>query len=143
MSSTSSRRFLRMQWRLHKLVWNLSGGRLGRRVSGMPVLELVTIGHRSGQERGILIWYVSTARGPAVIGSNAGASYDPAWVKNLRAHPGARIRRDGTWSDVRARFAAGAEFEEIWQKAVEAADDYAGYAAVTDRPIPVVVLEPA
>lgn len=143
MASTPPRGFIRIQWKLHKLLWSLSGGRVGRRVNGMPVLELVTIGHKSGQERSILIWYVDTASGPALIGTNAGAAYDPAWVKNLRANPGARMRRDGIWSDVTGRFPDGAEYDAIWGQATRAAEAYAGYEAILDRPIPIVVLEPS
>ena len=88
----SNRTWMRFQWRTHKLLWNLSGGRLGRRVAGMPVLELVTIGHKSGQERQILISYVGDDDAPLVVGSNAGRDVDPAWVKNLRVNPRARMR---------------------------------------------------
>ncbi len=54
-SSSPSRSTLRFQWRAHKLVWRLSGGRLGRKVGGLPVLELTTTGRKSGEPRMILI----------------------------------------------------------------------------------------
>lgn len=132
---------MRVQWRAHKLIWNLSGGRLGRRVLGMPVLELVTTGHRSGEPRSILISYLETEDGPAVAGTNAGADRDPAWVKNLRADPEARVREAGTWRDVRARFLDGEEHAEVWERFLPI-DGYAGYAEILTRPIPIVVLEP-
>ena len=51
----TDRKKMRLVWRAHKLIWNLSGGRLGRKMGGIPVLELVATGHRSGLERQILI----------------------------------------------------------------------------------------
>lgn len=65
---------MRFQWKLHRLAWDLSGGRLGRRVLGMPVLEMETTGHKTGRPRSILISYVETPDGPVVAGTNAGAS---------------------------------------------------------------------
>lgn len=131
---------MRLQWRAHRLVWNLSGGRLGRRVLGMPVLELETTGHRSGEPRSILISYLETEAGPAIAGTNAGADRDPAWVRNLRAEPEARAREGGVWRDVRARFLEGDEFDAVWVRFAEIGD-YADYATMLTRPIPVVVLE--
>ncbi|MGH8945100.1 MAG: nitroreductase/quinone reductase family protein [Acidimicrobiia bacterium] len=138
--ATPPRWLLRIGWRLHRLVWDLTGGRLGRRVMGLSVLELVTTGHRSGQPRSILINYMPTPHGPALAGSNAGETHDPAWVKNLRAHPNARIRKDGRWLEVEARFLEGAEREQVWTGFV-LHGDYAKYAKVAGRPIPIVLLE--
>ena len=107
----------------------------------MPVLELMTTGHKSGQERSVLITYVDTPDGPALAGTNAGASNDPAWVKNLRANPEARIRRDGSWDKVRARFPGAGERARIWSKFIEADDGYAEYEQMVSREIPIVVLE--
>lgn len=141
MTKPPPRWWMRLQWGAHRLIWDLSGGRLGRRAIGMPVLELVTTGNKSGQERSILISYVETPDGPALAGSNAGASSDPAWVKNLRKDPEARIRRDGQWQKVRARFPVAQERADIWGRFIEADNAYAEYQGMVTREIPVVVLE--
>lgn len=131
---------MRFQWRAHRLVWNLSGGRLGRQAIGMPVLELVTTGHKSGEARSILISYVDTSSGPAIAGTNAGADHDPAWVRNLRADSSARIRVGGRWRDVSARFLEDQEWEGVWSQFLEHRG-YADYREMTHRLIPLVVLE--
>lgn len=141
MPEQPSRRLLRLQWKIHRLAWNLSGGRLGRRVLGMPVLELETIGHKSGQPRGILISYVQTPDGPALAGSNAGADHDPAWIRNLRVNPRARVRENGAWREVRARFLEGEDATRVWQLFLSYGG-YGDYQEMTGRPIPLVVLEP-
>lgn len=142
MRAPRSRRALRLIWRAHRLIWNVSGGRLGRTTIGMPVLELVTTGHRSGDPKSILITYLNLGSGVAVAGSNSGAARDPAWIQNLRAHPDARVRDAGKWRDVRARFLDGPERAGIWETFKEF-PDYASYEQMTERVIPVVVLEPA
>ena len=109
----------------------------------MPVLELVAIGHRSGQERSVLLSYVPTDSGPALAGTNGGAELDPAWAKNLRATPDARVREGGTWREVRARFLDGDEYEAVWERFTAANRVYAQYREATDRTVPLVVLEPA
>lgn len=133
---------MRLQWGAHRLVWRVSGGRLGRKAIGMPVLELVTTGWKSGEPRSILITYVDTSSGPAIAGTNAGAPHDPAWVRNLRADPRARVRHAGRWREVEARFAEGAEWQEIWDL-FRVLPGYPDYERIVARPIPLVVLEPA
>jgi deazaflavin-dependent oxidoreductase (nitroreductase family) len=140
MDKPPPRWFMRLQWRVHRLVWAVSGGRVGRKAIGMPVLELVTIGRRSGQARSILISYVSTSSGPALAGTNAGLDRDPAWVGNLRANRRARVREGGRWRDVEARFLEGHEWQETWERFLEH-PGYADYQRMLNRPIPLVVLE--
>lgn len=136
------RKKMRLVWRAHKLLWNLSGGRLGRRMGGIPVLELVTTGHRSGLGRQVLIWYFDTPAGPAMIGTNAGRDVDPAWVKNIRANPLVRARWDGRWHDVTAVELTGADYEAVWNAGVAASAGFAAYKKELTRPIPIVQLQP-
>ena len=138
----TDRKKMRFVWRAHKLIWNLSGGRLGRKMDGIPVLELVTTGHKSGLERQILIWYFDFPQGPAIIGTNAGRDVDPAWVKNIRANPQARARWHGKWHDVMAVELSGTDHEEVWNAGVAASAGYAAYKETLTRPIPIVQLQP-
>ena len=132
---------MRFQWRAHRVIWDLSGGRLGRRVAGMPVLELAAVGHKSGQERRILITYVESEGHPAIIGTNAGRDRDPAWVKNLTANPAARARWEGKWRPVRAVRLDGDLHADAWERAVAANPDYERYRKDLSRPVPIIRLE--
>jgi deazaflavin-dependent oxidoreductase (nitroreductase family) len=136
------RRAMQFLWRAHKLVWNWSGGRLGGKILGLPVLELITLGHKSGRERQILINYFDDDGNPAIIGTNAGKDTDPAWVKNLRANPQARARWDGKWHDVTGVEVDGDDHDRVWEQAAAASNAYADYAKVLTRPIPIIRLEP-
>ena len=137
----SNRTVMRLQWRLHKALWNASGGRLGRRVIGMPVVEVVAIGRRSGTERQTLISYVTDEGCPAIVGTNAGRDADPAWAHNLRANPEVRARWDGAWHEVEAVELDGDAWERVWSAAVMANPGYADYAAALTRPLPIFRLE--
>ncbi len=133
---------MRRSWRLHRLVWKVSGGRLGGRVRGVDVLELVTTGHKSGEARSVLLFYLRSGSGWLLAGSNAGDAHDPAWVKNLRANPEALVVVGGKTHNVVARFLENEERSEAYRRFVETYDDYATYEQMTDRTIAVVHLEP-
>ena len=136
----TNRTVMRFQWQAHKVLWNASGGRIGRKVGGLPILELVTTGRKSGEPRQILITYFDHDGSPALVGTNAGRDSDPAWVLNLRADPNARARWDGTWRDVTARELSGPEHVQVWEAAVALSSAYAGYAESLTRPIPIMLL---
>ena len=136
----SNRRYMRLQWKMHKLIWGVSGGRLGRKVAGMPVLELETIGRKSGQSRQILITYVDSDGAPAIIGTNAGRDTDPAWVLNLRSNAAARARWDGRWHHVTASELEGEEYGQGWAAAVQANPGYEDYLEALTRPVPIIRL---
>lgn len=98
MPEQPSRRYMRFQWSIHRIVWSASGGRLGRKVLGMPVLELETTGHKSGLPRRILISYVDTPHGPALAGTTPGPTTTPpgsATCAPIRK-PGCAETGDGT-----------------------------------------------
>ena len=129
--------------RFHARLYERTGGRLGRRWFGVPVLVLETVGRRSGQTRSTPVVYLETDGGYLVTPANAGASRTPAWWLNLReAGEGVAVVR-GRRQRVRPRELSGAEAERAWaamQKALPAIDDYRTFTA---RRFPVVMLQPA
>lgn len=108
----------------------------------MPVVEVLTIGRRSGAERQILITYVDDGGCPAIVGTNAGRDVDPAWAHNLRAHPQVSARWNGRWRNIVAVELEGEAWERVWNGAVGANPGYADYAADLTRHIPIFRLEP-
>ncbi len=133
---------LRTFWRFHRWGWRITNGRFLRRIVGMPVLELVTLGRRSGRQRSVLLSYMPDGAGYVVVASNAGDHRDPAWLLNLRNHPRAAVNIGGRSIAVTAVEMDGDEYERWWVRALEANSDYAEYAARTDRGIPLVRLAP-
>jgi retinol dehydrogenase-12 len=128
----------------HRALLRASGGRIGRSLVGRPVVLLETTGRRTGRLRVAPVIYVRDGDALVVAGSASGRDTDPAWVGNLRAEPRAHVVADGTRRPVRARPAGPDELPRLWA-ALDHVNSgmYSRYQAITDRPIPVWVLEPA
>ena len=132
-------------WKWHPRLYRLSGGRIGGKLAGLPVLLLETIGRRSGERRETALTYLPHPHPDGehfvVIASVLGEPRHPAWYLNLRADPKIAVTVGRSRIAVVARDAEGQEREEIWNDLIERSPDYAQYRTRTDRRIPVVVLE--
>jgi deazaflavin-dependent oxidoreductase (nitroreductase family) len=129
--------------RLHSSVYRASGGRVGGRLVGSPVLLLITKGRRSGKERTTPLLYLEDGGNFVIVASNGGTPGHPAWWLNLTANPEATVEIAGEKVRVRAEEAEGEEKRRLWARLVEMYPSYAGYQRKTDREIPVGVLRPA
>ena len=130
-------------WKAHRFLYRVSGGRIGGRVVGMPVLMLTTTGRKSGEPRTNVLTYLPKGRAAVVFASNAGEPRHPAWWLNLAADPHATVQRGRELTPVVAREAEGEERARLWDEVVRTEAGYAEYEKRTTRRIPVVVLEPA
>ncbi|MFE0023134.1 nitroreductase family deazaflavin-dependent oxidoreductase [Amycolatopsis sp. NPDC059021] len=130
---------------VHRGLLKISGGRAGWRVANMPVLELTTIGRKSGQPRSVML--TSPLRdGDAivVVASRGGDDHHPAWFLNLRDNPEVEVALQGeSRRPMRARVATPEERQRLWPKITADYRNYANYQTKTDREIPLVLLEPA
>ena len=131
--------------RFHRTLLKVSFGKLGWRAGGMPVLELTTIGRRSGEPRmSMLTSPVQQGEAIVVVASRGGDDLNPAWFLNLQANPDVQVVWKGApVRAMRARVAEGAEREQLWSKIVADEPHYGGYQKKTQRQIPVVLLEPS
>jgi deazaflavin-dependent oxidoreductase (nitroreductase family) len=129
-------------WNVHTALYRWTGGRIGAKVPGFPVLLLTTTGRKSGTPRTAPLTYVPDGDACVVVASNAGEPRHPAWWLNLTANPRARIQRGSEVVDVVAREADGPERERLYAEFVRREPGYATYAQRTTRRIPVVILQP-
>lgn len=127
---------------LHTQVYRLSGGKIGGRMLGCPVLLLTTRGRKTGKERVTPLLYIPDNENCVLIASNGGVPNHPAWYLNLQANPEVAVEIDGRKLRVRAEDASGADRERLWAKAVSMYAGYADYQKRTERQIPVVILRP-
>lgn len=129
---------------VHRALLALSRGRVGRELDRMPVLELITVGRRSGMPRAVLL--TAPARdGEAlvVVASKGGDERHPDWLLNLRSHPRVEVAlQGGPRRPMVARIAEGPERERLWREITTGYPRYAAYQQRTAREIPVVLLEP-
>jgi deazaflavin-dependent oxidoreductase (nitroreductase family) len=128
---------------VHRAALAASGGRLGRRVMGMPAVQLHTTGRKSGQRRSVMLTTpIREADRIVVIASKGGDDHHPDWYLNLVANPDVEVTEEGVTRPMRARTANPEERSELWPQVVAAYKGYAGYQRSTDREIPVVICEP-
>lgn len=135
---------------VHRVVDRLSGGRVGRRLAGAPVVWLTIAGRRSGAEQRVPVVAARDGDGPdapyLVAGSRGGTEKTPAWAWNLRGHddredPATLVDGEQTRT-VDVTELTGDDRDRGFEQMVRAYSGFAGYQRRTDRTIPVFRLTP-
>jgi deazaflavin-dependent oxidoreductase (nitroreductase family) len=129
--------------RVHRAVVHATNGRVGGSALGMPVVELHTVGRRSGLPRSTMLT-APVVEGDRIVlvASKNGDDRDPDWFRNLLAHPDAELTMGGKRRAVRARPASPDEKADLWPRVVAANRGYASYQRRTQRDIPLVICDP-
>jgi deazaflavin-dependent oxidoreductase (nitroreductase family) len=128
---------------LHRAVFTVSKGRISGTALGMPVVKLDTLGRRSGKRRSTMLTVPIVAGERLVlVASFGGDDRHPAWFRNLQANPAVRVTMAGSTRAMIARVATDEEKARLWPQIIATYQGYADYQRRTDRPIPVVILEP-
>jgi len=127
---------------LRSAVWlyRRSGGKIGGRMFGAPLLLLTTTGRKSGRSWTVPLMYQTDGDGWVIIASNGGSPNHPAWWLNLRSRPEASVQIGRQTYPISAVEAAGEDRERLWRRMADMYKGYDGYAQKTTRQIPVVVL---
>lgn len=130
--------------RIDKALWKLSRGKFtASEILGWTIIQLTTIGAKTGQPRTMPLIGIFDREKIALIASSFGRQRNPGWYYNLKAHPECQVQRNGHLETYIAHEASGEEYARYWQLAVSL---YAGYEKykrrAAHRHIPVMVLEP-
>ncbi len=128
---------------LHRVLYRASGGRIGSRIWGLPIVLLTTTGRRSGRRRTVPLCSLPQGESYVVIASYGGLDRPPSWWLNLQRDPHAAVQLGRTTQNVVARETTSAERDRLWAEVTAIAPGYLGYERRTSRRIPVVVLEPS
>ena len=139
----SSDAFQRALNAAHRALLAVTRGRLGWRISNMPILDLKTTGRRSGKRRATML-SSPLQHGDAyvIVASRGGDDRHPAWYLNLLEEPDVEVTTQHGTQRMRARVVTSEERAELWPQVTEAHPNYAGYQRKTDREIPLIWLEP-
>ena len=126
----------------HTAIFRLTGGRIGGKMVGGPILLLHHVGAKSGKKRVSPLLYLPDGDRMVIVGSKGGYTKHPGWFHNLKANPDTTVElpREGKVA-VRAREASPEEREQLWPRVVELYQGYATYQRSTSRQIPLVVLD--
>jgi deazaflavin-dependent oxidoreductase (nitroreductase family) len=128
---------------LNVAIYKASGGRLGGKVKGAPVLLLDHVGRKSGKARTTPVLYMADGDNLVVVGSRGGSDATPAWWLNVIAKGGATVQVGRDRRTVSARQASPQERAELWPRLTQMYSDYDVYQTRTSREIPVMILSPA
>jgi F420H(2)-dependent quinone reductase len=123
--------------------YRLTGGKLGGRMAGIPVLLLTTTGRKSGKEHTTPLGCFESDGGYVIIASNGGAKSSPGWFYNLKSSPHATIEIGDQVLEVDAEIAGPDKRPRLWTRLIELSPGYANYQKRTTHEIPVVILHPA
>ena len=134
--------FWRLVGRVHTVVYRSTGGRIGHGAGAISNLLLTTIGRRSGQPRTVPLAYLQDGARFVVVASNGGSDRHPAWWGNLRQKPAATVQVGSRRIDVIAHEATPEERDALWPRLKAVNPFYGQYEQITQRLIPVIVLEP-
>ena len=130
--------------RLDAFVLKLSHGRhTVTDIVGLPIIQITTIGAKSGELRTMPLVSLFDGEKIALIGSNFGRQHNPGWYYNLKANPQCTVQVNGQEQKFIARQTEGEEREKYWQMAVSYYKGYDLYKVrAAHRQIPVIILEP-
>lgn len=126
---------------VHRSVYKLTGGKLGGKMADGDIIVVGTTGAKSGKARETALIGGPHDNGWVVVASYSGHDEHPGWYHNLMASPEATVQLGKSTHPVQARVVHGAERDELWAEMVKIYGDYDAYREVTDREIPVIVLE--
>ena len=127
---------------IHRVIYSASGGRVGRRIAGMPVLLLTTAGRNTGKRRTSPLTYFEDDGAIVLVASYGGRPHNPDWFENLVAAGEGEVTIGRESRSMKARRPTPEERARLWPSIVETYDGYARYQAKTSREIPLAILEP-
>lgn len=129
-------------YRFHRWAYVKSGGRVMTKAMGLPMILLTTTGRKSGLQRAAaLLSYQVNDHRYAVVASNGGRDNAPAWLHNVNANPKVGLQVKGTKHDATARVATPEEKAALFPEMTKAYKGWAHYETLTDREIPVVIID--
>jgi deazaflavin-dependent oxidoreductase (nitroreductase family) len=137
-----NRRLIRLVSASHSFLYRATGGSVGARMRGAPILLLTTTGRTSGKARTTPIMYLADGGRYVIVASNGGSDRHPGWWLNLRRDSRATVRIGAKAHNVRARQAEAEEKARLWPLLTAMYGEYDRYQQATSRDIPVVVLQP-
>jgi deazaflavin-dependent oxidoreductase (nitroreductase family) len=129
---------------LHRSLYELTRGKRGGVFLGKPVVQLTTVGAKSGKQRTVLLTSPADFEGdPVVVASYAGDDRHPAWYHNLLANPDVDVKQldSGRRERRRARVLSAGERAALWPQLKREIKQYQAYELRTTREIPIIVLE--
>ena len=129
---------------IHRSLIRMSFGRIGWMAAKMPVLELTTVGRKSGRPRSVMLTSPHQEGDSfLIVASKGGSDTPPDWFLNLEKDPNVAVRFQGAPSSAMlAEIVSGHVRDQLWSTIIEDFSNYGDYQTKTSRVIPLVFLRP-
>ena len=129
---------------VHRILIKVTGGRKGWTGMRMPVLELTTIGRKTGTPRSVMLTSpIQDGEALVVVASRGGDDVHPAWFLNLTDNPEVEVSLQGEpRKPMTATIATPEQRARLWPLLTAEHTMYADYQKKTTREIPLVLLTP-
>ena len=124
--------------RVHKVLYQLSGGRYGARMGWIKVALVETVGRKTGKQRTVPIACYPYRDSIVVSASNSGQETHPAWYLNMQANPAVVVQLGRERYRAVAEDVPDDEREALWLKIVEMNEHQGEYLDKVERKIPLV-----
>ncbi len=111
------------------------------RLAGSNLLLLTSKGAKSGLPQTTPLGFTRDGECYVVVGSNSGGPTQPGWLYNVRADPEVTIEVGTETLRARATVTTGDERRRLFAAHVVAIPHFANYERMTERELPVVVLD--
>lgn len=112
-------------------------------LKGARVLLMTTTGVKSREPRIAPLGYTRDGDRYVVVSSNSGGPTDSAWLANIHANRNVTVEVGAERFPARATVTKGTERRRLFDAHIAALPIFARYESMTEREIPVVVLERA
>ena len=111
-------------------------------ILGWYIIQLTTIGAKTGQLRTMPLVGLFDGEKIALIASSFGREHNPGWYYNLKKNPECDVQQNDHSMKYITHEAEGNEYEKYWQLALSYYAGFEKYKERAGREIPVMVLEP-
>jgi F420H(2)-dependent quinone reductase len=129
-------------YRIHRFTYKWSGGWVGHRSMGGPMLLLTAVGRKSGELRTNPLLYMPDGPNYVVVGSNGGRPQPPAWILNVTANPAVSLQVGRRKCEADAHVLDEDERAEMWPRLITHFKGWSHYEEITERELKVVSLVP-
>ena len=127
--------------RFHTLVLRLTRGKLMKRLLGLDMLLLTTVGRKTGQKRYTPLLFKKIEGSFHCAGSFGGRDKPPHWYSNILSNPSLEILAEGRTFQAQAHILEGNAKADAWNSLIDLYPNFQKYQNRTDRVIPVVKFE--
>jgi deazaflavin-dependent oxidoreductase (nitroreductase family) len=124
----------------HGWLYDHSGGRLGGRLGGHPVLLLTTAGRRTGRPRRTPVQYETIDGAVLIVAAAGGARQPPDWWRNIEADPRVGVQIGSRVRVAQATTLPRAERQRLWPLLCARNRHLEPLEATAHRELPVVRL---